>query len=447
MAPDPAHVLSTTDDERALAIVAPHPAVTVVRDPDAALVVTGPRRRLDLRRLSRPGRRRPDRVHRDPDPARGPVLHAHRRLTTVRPGRPRDHGDPMTARCRRPPGAEPPRPVGHVAGLDHRLPLGGQQTRCAGPRLGRAASSPARPRPVRGPPRPPGPPAEGHPLRPVGERNGFALALLVLGFAAQWVLPASHCIVAGDVFASEDQHGTWKTILTRSNSRSQIFWGEDSSPPRVTVALLVLLARPDRRRPACSSSATSPGTASRQTLLPGGRAAAGHRELGDDAAPPLGFTALAILLSVLSRNPAGDRRTDRPRPAHAALRRPRWHRRPPPPPAHPPVRRLARPAHPTPVQRAPRRWTSWSSGAWSVLSPRCRLPDPPPTRHHRRLTTIRRTILVIVVTLVAILGLGTAVVAAGGGASNVTRARLEKSLPAVLREHVRQPGSHPGPPT
>ena len=45
---------------------------------------------------------------------------------------------------------------------------------------------------------------------------------------------------------------------------------------------------------------------------------------------------------------------------------------------------------------------------------------------------MRRTILVIIVTLVAILGLGTAVVAAGGGASNVTRARLERSLPAVF---------------
>lgn len=45
---------------------------------------------------------------------------------------------------------------------------------------------------------------------------------------------------------------------------------------------------------------------------------------------------------------------------------------------------------------------------------------------------MRRTILVIVVALAAILGLGTAVVAAGGGASNVTRARLEKSLPTVF---------------
>lgn len=43
MAPDPGHLLDTTDDERALAIAADHPAVTVLRDPDAALVVTGAR--------------------------------------------------------------------------------------------------------------------------------------------------------------------------------------------------------------------------------------------------------------------------------------------------------------------------------------------------------------------------------------------------------------------
>jgi ABC-2 type transport system ATP-binding protein len=42
MAPDPGHLLATTDDTRALAIAAPHPGLKVVRDPEAALVVTGP---------------------------------------------------------------------------------------------------------------------------------------------------------------------------------------------------------------------------------------------------------------------------------------------------------------------------------------------------------------------------------------------------------------------
>ena len=35
--------------------------------------------------------------------------------------------------------------------------------------------------------------------------SGFSVALLVLGFASQWVLPLLTTIVAGDIFASEDQ--------------------------------------------------------------------------------------------------------------------------------------------------------------------------------------------------------------------------------------------------
>jgi ABC-2 type transport system permease protein len=40
------------------------------------------------------------------------------------------------------------------------------------------------------------------------------------------VLPLLAAIVAGDIFAAEDQHGTWKTLLTRSVSRTQIFWAK-----------------------------------------------------------------------------------------------------------------------------------------------------------------------------------------------------------------------------
>ena len=43
MAPDPGHLLATTDDTRALATAAQHPRLQVVRDPEAGLVVTGPK--------------------------------------------------------------------------------------------------------------------------------------------------------------------------------------------------------------------------------------------------------------------------------------------------------------------------------------------------------------------------------------------------------------------
>ena len=42
VAPDPGHLLSTTDDARAVAIADRHPGVLVEPDPEAALVVTGP---------------------------------------------------------------------------------------------------------------------------------------------------------------------------------------------------------------------------------------------------------------------------------------------------------------------------------------------------------------------------------------------------------------------
>ena len=87
--------------------------------------------------------------------------------------------------------------------------------------------------------------------------NGFAMALLVLGFASQWVLPLLTAIVAGDIFASEDQHGTWKTVLTRSIGRSKLFWAKSGRRDRVRVGragpaghLDHRLVVPDRRTPA-----------------------------------------------------------------------------------------------------------------------------------------------------------------------------------------------------
>jgi ABC-2 type transport system permease protein len=134
--------------------------------------------------------------------------------------------------------------------------------------------------------------------------NGFALALLMLGFAAQWVVPLLTAIVAGDIFASEDGHGTWKTVLTRSTSRGQLFWAKTLTATGFAVLVLVVLAASTiassvlivGHQPLIGlSGQTIPAAealrlvaASWATMLPG----------------MLGFTCLAILLSVWSRNPA-----------------------------------------------------------------------------------------------------------------------------------------------
>jgi ABC-2 type transport system permease protein len=58
------------------------------------------------------------------------------------------------------------------------------------------------------------------------KESGFAVALVVLGFAALWAFPVLASVVGGDVFSAEDRHGTWKTVLTRSRSRAEVFTGK-----------------------------------------------------------------------------------------------------------------------------------------------------------------------------------------------------------------------------
>jgi ABC-2 type transport system permease protein len=134
--------------------------------------------------------------------------------------------------------------------------------------------------------------------------NGFALALLVLGFASQWVLPLLTAVVAGDIFASEDQQGTWKTVLTRSTSRGRIFWAKVLAAAGFTVVVVVLLAASTivsslvvlGQDPLIGLSGQTIPAATALRLVVASWATM--------VAPALGFTGLAILLSVWSRNPA-----------------------------------------------------------------------------------------------------------------------------------------------
>lgn len=134
--------------------------------------------------------------------------------------------------------------------------------------------------------------------------NGFALALLVLGFASQWVLPLLTAIVAGDVFASEDHHGTWKTALTRSTSRARLFVAKTLTAGGFAVLMLAVLA--------ASTIVSSLLIVGHQPLIglsgqtiPSGTAVRLVAESWVTMLPPtLGFTCLAIVLSVWTRNPA-----------------------------------------------------------------------------------------------------------------------------------------------
>ena len=232
--------------------------------------------------------------------------------------------------------------------------------------------------------------------------NGFALALLVLGFAAQWVLPLLTAIVAGDIFASEDQHGTWKTVLTRSTSRAPAVLGQDAHrrrlrrpgagaarpPPPSPSALLIVghqpLIGPDR-------ADHRPGTALRLVAASWAHHAAAHCSA---------FTCLAILLSVWSRNPAvGIAAPVVHRHGHAARRRARRHRGRAPVPAHHALRGLARPA-----RRAPRSPARSSSGARHQRRLVRRWPWPPRSSSSAVATSpeaepMRRTLITVLAAL------------------------------------------------
>jgi ABC-2 type transport system permease protein len=134
------------------------------------------------------------------------------------------------------------------------------------------------------------------------KESGFALPLLVLGFVAQWAFPALTAVVAGDVFSSEDAHGTWKTILTRSRSKGDVFAGKVLAATAWTLLLLAVLT--------IASTAAGLLVVGHQALVglsgqlvPSGRALLDVLAAWASTAPPvLGFTALALLLSLVTRS-------------------------------------------------------------------------------------------------------------------------------------------------
>jgi len=72
--------------------------------------------------------------------------------------------------------------------------------------------------------------------------TGLATPLVGLLFSSVWLFPLITSLVAGDIIASEDNHGTLKTILTRSTERWQIFVAKLlAALSYVFVALLIFV--------------------------------------------------------------------------------------------------------------------------------------------------------------------------------------------------------------
>lgn len=134
--------------------------------------------------------------------------------------------------------------------------------------------------------------------------SGYSLSLLILGFAGQWALPLLTSVVAGDIFASEDQHGTWKTILTRSASRSKIFWAKVITAFGFAAVMVAVLS--------VSTIAASVLLGGHDQLIGVSGQVLGNQHAlllvaqswASTLAPTLGFTSLAILISIATRSSA-----------------------------------------------------------------------------------------------------------------------------------------------
>jgi ABC-2 type transport system permease protein len=132
--------------------------------------------------------------------------------------------------------------------------------------------------------------------------SGFAVSLVVLGFSGQWGLPIMAGVLAGDVFSSEDRHGTWKSVLTRSCTRRHLFAGKVLAVATFALGLLALLA-------VSSLVAGALFIGLRPLVNLNGTTMSTGRCLGLAAIswllcalPLLAFASLAVLFSVATRN-------------------------------------------------------------------------------------------------------------------------------------------------
>jgi len=132
--------------------------------------------------------------------------------------------------------------------------------------------------------------------------SGFAISLVILGFAGSWGFPIIAGVLAGDLFSSEDRHGTWKTILTRSCTREDIFSGKLLAVGTLAIALSALLAI------ATLVAGIALVGAQSMVNLSGAPTSAGRIFAVTVVSwvycllPVLAYTSLAILFSVATRN-------------------------------------------------------------------------------------------------------------------------------------------------
>lgn len=133
--------------------------------------------------------------------------------------------------------------------------------------------------------------------------TGWATPLLLLTFAGAWVLPLLAALVAGDVASAEDSRGTWQLLLTRV-PRSAVFTGKALAAMSWSVLATLLLATSSVLAGVLLVG-NGPLINLSGALVPGSSAAPLVVVAWASVLPPvLGYTALALLLSVVTRSSA-----------------------------------------------------------------------------------------------------------------------------------------------
>ena len=134
--------------------------------------------------------------------------------------------------------------------------------------------------------------------------TGLAVPFVVLFFMSIWGFPLITALVAGDIVAAESQHGTLKTILTRSRDRGEVFTGKVLAT--ITYTLTIILAMGLVGLVAGSIAwGFHP-----LTSLSGTKVSAGHgvgllaASLAIYAFPLVGIAAFGLMLSTITRNSA-----------------------------------------------------------------------------------------------------------------------------------------------
>ena len=132
--------------------------------------------------------------------------------------------------------------------------------------------------------------------------SGFAISFVVLGFAGSWGFPLMAGVLAGDMFSSEDRYGTWKTVLTRSSTRREMFAGKLLAAITYSSGLAALTAFSSLVAGLVLVGDQSLVSFSGELLSPGRCLVLVLASWLVSLLPVLAFTSLAVLFSVAARS-------------------------------------------------------------------------------------------------------------------------------------------------